>query len=289
MCNVPENVGGRFKSALNLACYPKKFFASVEIDSELEMINERMRRILTPARYAYIPAIVLIVVGVIVTSVGVATSIAAMPKFSTTQISPDWTLVSGMTILLFGFIAIFAAKGFINLFLRRAFQEACIMIESINEKYSSRGLKWRIQFSKVKSSGTSSDPASDVSTSCLSVPSPLIYIELPAEKQAPNQINEHSHSENNVLSNTSSDRVVEIEMVPKLHEKRKTVYCTHCGYRTPAPSTPLHQQPLCQGCNRPLELPSRYFAGSESSEASSYTASSPLLSPQSHQQVAASV
>jgi len=243
-----DHAGGVFKSALNLACYDKRYFASVEIDSELEHLNTIVSNVLRPSRYIYIPSMFLFVLGTITTIIGLVTSFNAD--------STDWILVTGLILLLWCTISFLFRKLGMIMLQKKAFAAVNKALTVINIKYRERGLKWKMSFPRSKKTvNTSKMDDSFVSSAWLTIVCPTIYIELPGEKRV-NSGREHSLS-------------VQIEMgtqgteLKDSHQSKK-IYCTHCGHRAPVPTAPLSCQPLCEGCQRPLELPAKYFVDSAS-------------------------
>ena len=57
------------------------------------------------------------------------------------------------------------------------------------------------------------------------------------------------------------EEVEEIEEIEGALNKNsgKRLYCTHCGYLFPKPEIPVNYIITCEKCNRPLDLPEKYY------------------------------
>jgi len=260
-----EYKGGLFKSSLNLACFDKKLFSSLEIDSDLTRLNTIVAENVYTCKYFYLPCFIFLTLGVIITILGLATSFASS--------TPNWTLVVGLLLLLLSTFAFIGAKIGATCLQRKAFNLVELALVELNNKYQARSMKWRIAYPKSKqtvvTAGDNSGHSFDF-FSCLDVQYPTIYIDLPSNDRLLVDTNQNVQIE---MANTSQNRV-------------KKVYCTHCGLRSPAPNRPLKHQPLCSGCNRSLDLPARYFAVDSAEDFISSSCSSPSFSiPNSVQSV----
>jgi len=128
---------GEFRSVLNLACYDKRLFASLEIDTDLDILNRIMREKTEIIRYLHLPPIVLLVVGVILSIVGVATSVVSS--------GVDWILGSGVIVICFTALSWFLCKLLAVHLETLAFQAADAKLSEFNTKYNERGLVWKFK------------------------------------------------------------------------------------------------------------------------------------------------
>jgi len=228
---------GEFRSVLNLACYDKRLFASLEIDTDLDVLNRIIKDKTHIIKYLHLPPLVLVVVGAILTIVGIATSIV--------HGAVDWILGSGVIIICFTGVAWFLCRLLAVQLETSAFRSAEVKLTEFNTKYSERGLVWKFKIVPL-----TKEHYDDTYYSCLRVVTPTLFIQLPsvAKSSPPNRIQHVSVDmtpSSRCGSNASSSR-------------SKRLFCLHCGSRSAYPSPVLSPRVYCEGCKRPIELSSKY-------------------------------
>jgi hypothetical protein len=213
--------------------------------------------------YIYLPAVVLLIVGIISTLIG------GLASLNDDIVS--WSLIVGSVIVALSIVSLFLGRYYAIVKQREAFravQRECVIL---NGEYEARRVQWKIVFKSRKHSvNTSTSPVESSlmkmfqpCSSCFTGSLPTLYINVPDSPGLGYLATSAScGSLESGLCQDADGESTDRMLSPLTYDetgRRRSIYCTHCGSRSLAPMTLLTEQPSCDGCNRSLELPPKYF------------------------------